>query len=347
MAALVPGPGPVADLVAAPAVLREAHDRVVVHRRRPIVVLGRPRLLAPAAGPAARRQVVPVRPGEALGVGVVEGQRVEREVVRRERQRLVERDHPGRDRLVRDVVQQVEADRADARLRVPRRRPRRRPRGDDGGPSRRSSLGIPLWAPSDSRVTPGAMLGGGVAALVGPGLASSVTSAPGASPNRSRTRSMSAARSSGGRSDGVPPPRYERIEGRAAGATGGPNAASSASARRAISDRRAARNAAIRFVGPARLGPGDDDEVAVRAERDAERDVDVQRDGASRRDRRYRRLDRTTGRAGHRSLLGRVADADDVPAIGRGLALRDVLGLARRAGAAGRHGPSRGRPRGG
>src|SRR5258708_2975480 len=58
VAALMPWPGPVADLVPAPAVLREARHRVLVHGGRPIVVLGRPRSLAPVAGPTPGGQMV-------------------------------------------------------------------------------------------------------------------------------------------------------------------------------------------------------------------------------------------------------------------------------------------------
>ena len=65
VAALVAGPGPVRDLVAAPAVGGQADDRVVVLRRGPVLVLLRPRRRAPAPRAGRRRQVVaagPVRP---------------------------------------------------------------------------------------------------------------------------------------------------------------------------------------------------------------------------------------------------------------------------------------------
>ena len=53
---------------------------------------------------------------------------------------------------------------------------------------------------------------------------------------------------------------------------------SSASARELELGSRAATNAAMRLRGPRAAAPANDDEVAVRAERDAERDVEVQRD---------------------------------------------------------------------
>ena len=54
------------------------------------------------------------RTGQTLGVGVVERQRVDREVVGLEPQRRVERRAPVLDRLARDVGEQVEPDRSDA-----------------------------------------------------------------------------------------------------------------------------------------------------------------------------------------------------------------------------------------
>ena len=66
--------------------------------------------------PALRGQVVAGRPGQPLRIRVVEGQRVGRDVVRRERERRVQRRRPGLLALPGDVVQQVERHRPDARL---------------------------------------------------------------------------------------------------------------------------------------------------------------------------------------------------------------------------------------
>ena len=151
--ALVAGPRPVADLVAAPAVLGQAVDGVVVLGRGPILVLGRARGRAPATRAGGRRQVVAAGPGQPFGVGVVEGQRVEREVVGREGERRLERLDPVDQGRVGHVVQEVEADRARCRPRAPRRRVRRRrpPGGADPAaearpptsPGRRSRGGSP------------------------------------------------------------------------------------------------------------------------------------------------------------------------------------------------------------
>src|SRR5690349_6450990 len=90
VAALVTGQRPVGDLVAAPAVLAQERDRVVVLRRRAILVLVRTRSIPPPAGARRRRQVIPELPGQALGVGVVERQRVERQMVGSEVERGVQ-----------------------------------------------------------------------------------------------------------------------------------------------------------------------------------------------------------------------------------------------------------------
>ena len=89
-------------------------DGEVVHRRRPGRRPARRASIAPAPGAGRRRQVIAVGPGQPLGVGVVEGQRVERQVVRRRgrapRSRLSIQLAEG---LTRDVVEEVEVDRAD------------------------------------------------------------------------------------------------------------------------------------------------------------------------------------------------------------------------------------------
>ena len=57
--------------------------------------------------------MVAAGPGQALGVGVVEGQRVDRQVIGRERDRRIERPDPVGEGRIRRVVQEVEADRED------------------------------------------------------------------------------------------------------------------------------------------------------------------------------------------------------------------------------------------
>ena len=159
----------------------------------------------------------------------------------------------------------------------------------------------------------------------GPGFASSVTSASGASPNRSRTRDERRDPSPGS-SDGVPPPRYSDVERRPARGPGGPNALSSASARRPSSASSAASEPVERRLrGPRAAAPAYDHEVAVRADRDAERDVDVERGGWSRR--------RDPGGATSSPAIGLrrsppLPRADDPPAVRRAAAAFDVLPLA-------------------
>ena len=87
---------------------------MVVHRRRPVLVLAGPRRVAPAAGAAGRREVVAEEAGEALRIRIVEGQGVEREMIRLELEGPLERRHPAVDRRARHVVQEIEAEGRDA-----------------------------------------------------------------------------------------------------------------------------------------------------------------------------------------------------------------------------------------
>jgi hypothetical protein len=57
--------------------------------------------------------VVPTGTGEPFRLGIVERERVEGEVVRLQRERGIQRRCPRRERGAGDVVEEVEADRAD------------------------------------------------------------------------------------------------------------------------------------------------------------------------------------------------------------------------------------------
>ena len=117
-----------------------------------------------------------------------------------------------------------------------------------------------------------------------PGLASRVTSASAASPKRRRTRSTSRASAVGGDERRRAAADVERCRAAAAQRRRRPEFAGRARRREARSrSRGAARSAADPVPRSARGGTGVDDEVAVRADRDAERDVDVERDGRPRR----------------------------------------------------------------
>jgi hypothetical protein len=87
----------------------------VVHPGRPVVVLALAGAVAPAPGAGRRRQMIAARSGEPLGIGVVEDQAVQRQVIGPEGERPFQALRPGRQRLARDVVQQVEVDGADPR----------------------------------------------------------------------------------------------------------------------------------------------------------------------------------------------------------------------------------------
>ena len=206
MAALVTGPGPVRDLVAVEAGCPESLDRVLVGDRRPFVVLIGSGALAPAPGARASRQVVAERSGQSLGIRVVERQGIGRYVVGSEADRGRECPLPGRSELAGHVIEQVERDRPDAR--PPRFRDRlidvRGAVATTEAPQlvRVERLRTDREA-GDARLAPVAC----PPRSSGPGFTSSVTSAPGVRPNRLRIRSMSAATSTAGRSDGVPPPR--------------------------------------------------------------------------------------------------------------------------------------------
>ena len=82
------------------------------------------------------------------------------------------------------------------------------PRPDAAGPSLRSSASSNDWAPNEIRVTPARRRAAAIAAFVGPGVRLERDLGVGGDPEPRRGRARAAARrSSGGSSDGVPPPR--------------------------------------------------------------------------------------------------------------------------------------------
>ena len=319
--ALVPGPAPVRDLVAP------------VARRRPA---GRPRARTGSAArssswsrtatsrqrraPDGRGQVVAQRPGDALRIGIVERQRIGRDVVDAESDRRVERRRPGVDRLPRHVVQQVDRHRS-ARLPAPRRPRRRRPRAGAVARAAAAAPGSNDWAPSETRVTPAATSAAASPRSSGPGFDSIVTSAPSAMPHRVADEREDRGDGLRGQQRGRAAARGRRS--RAAGAPRTPAARRRrrrASARRPSSVSSASTNASTRARGPARRRTRVDDEVAVRAQRDAERDVDVERDGRTR--------DRFRGARRRRDLdRDGLPRAEDPPALGRPVAALDLLVL--------------------
>ena len=252
---------------------------------------------------------------QPLRVRIVERQRVERQVVRRQLEGRLERRHPGVERPAGHVVQQVEADRRRSRPRARprRRRPRRAARCRR--PSRVSVASSIDCAPSDSRVTPAADQRRRVASLVRPGVGLDgdlrARRQPEPRPDmgdqrrqRLRPAASTACRRRGRASRAAAAPPERRVE------------RVGAQVELDVDGRQERLDPAPR---PAGRRPGEDDEVAVRAERDAERDVDVQADG------------RGSGAAPpSRSPFARrrVATADDPPAVGRSVALVDLLDLA-------------------
>ena len=170
----------------------------------------------------------------------------------------------------------------------------------------------------ERRVTPAAAEAAGVAALVRPGLASSVTSAS-AREAEPLADALEEPGDRGGRQERRrAAAEVERLSG---GRRGRPAAERGVERRPragAISASSAAQERVDPASRPARRGAGVDHEVAVRAERDAERDVDVERD---RRRAAAGAIRPARGRAPCRRSSRRVVasrpGADDAPALGR------------------------------
>jgi hypothetical protein len=120
-------PRPVADLVPLEAGAGEAAIGQLVHGGGAIVVLVESRAVAPASRAGRRREMVATRSGDPFRVRVIEGEGVQRQVIRLERERRVERGRPGLERSARHVVEQVQADRADSSV--------------PGGPNRHGDIG--------------------------------------------------------------------------------------------------------------------------------------------------------------------------------------------------------------
>ena len=245
--------------------------------RGAVVVLGGTCPLAPAACAGSRREVVAGGARQPLRVGVVEGQGVQRQVVGAEREGRLERRRPALLGAVRDVVQQVQRDRGNPRgpcrldgpchvlgsvppaqpaelARVHRLRPERDPRDAGIAPrtSRRRARRDRGWPRASPR------------------LRRSARTAPGSARGAARWRQVGAGTVCHRRSRRFP----------AAAATRERRKPGRAELQLRLEGGQERGNSVAR---PAGCRPGVDDEVAVRAERDAERDVDVQRDRRQRR----------------------------------------------------------------
>ena len=282
--ALASGPSPVRDLVAPEAGRTQPLHRQPVLRGRPIVVLLVDRCRPPAPRTRARRQVVAHRARQALGVRVVERQGIGGDVIRLEGERRIQRRGPNGLGLPGHVVQEVERHGRDARLAS---------RVDGGSDVVRPVP--PAQPPEQARierlrahrqaVDPGRDEGAGIPALVGPRVGLDRDLRAVGEPEtlaRERHEAGDGRRRQQGRRpaadvqgvEGEPP----RPEGRVERIRPQPDLR-----QQGVRERRHAR------PRPARGGTRVDDEVAVRAQRDAERDVDVERNRrVARRSRRSR-----------------------------------------------------------
>ena len=193
---------------------------------------------APPTCAGWRGEMVAGRPGDALGIRVVERQPVGGDVIRTERQRLLERLGPAREGLARDVVQEVEAQAGDARL----------ARSGHGGrdivrsvpPAERPQLvrSEALRADREPRDA-GAGQGREVAAIVGPGVRLEGNLGPGGEPIAGPDLLDEPRNRLGGQQRRRAPAEVDRLERPAA---------------RRLPDRRRTRRARRR-AGPARLPP--------------------------------------------------------------------------------------------
>ena len=151
-------------------------DGIVVLRLGSILILAPSCPLSPATRPGGSGEVVAADARESLGVGVVEREGIERQVVRFEAQGSFKRVGPARQRAARDVVEQIETDGRDAA--GASRRDRRPDIGGDVPATQPSSSPSDIdCAPSERRVTPAARSDPASPRSSGPGFASSVTSA--------------------------------------------------------------------------------------------------------------------------------------------------------------------------
>jgi hypothetical protein len=237
--------------------------------------------------------VIAGRPGEPLGVRVIERQGIEREVVRLERQRRIERRHPRREIGIGDVVQEIDVDRRDPRGPgvsdgigdMPRAMP----------PAELAQLGVierlrPERQPADPEVAPRDRVAPLVRSRVGLERDLGIRCEAEARPHP-REKVLDLA---GGQERGRPAAEVHRVEYRpirSPGQTEGP--VEHVRSQLDLAQKRI-KERADPVARPPRRRPGDDHEVAVRAERDAERDVDVERDRGT----------RGGGRLAHRSRWG-------------------------------------------
>ena len=313
VAALVPRPRPVRDLVATEAGRGEALDGDVVLRGRPVVVLLVDRLRPPAtraraasAGGRRPARSAPPHPGRRGSA-----RRPTRGPARARAPRPASpprspRPARGRRTAGRATPTRCPASRASATAASTSRGRCRRP-------SRRSSPSSNDCAPSDTRVTPASTSARASPRSSGPGFASIVTSASAASPNRVRTRSRMAATDDERQQRRGAAAEVQRVERRP------PRPERSVGSIRPQVDLRQQRADESLDAGPgsARRGPRVHDEVAVRAQRDAERHVDVERDRRPRDDDTPVRGDgrRATGRGTPRRSRARASPSASPAAV--------------------------------
>ena len=250
--ALVPGPRPVADLVAAPAVLGEAVDGVVVLGRGAILVLGRARGRRASdarrrwsAGGRRRGRSALRHPGRRGSGRRARGGRARGRAPPRASSIQSTRVASGASYSRSRLTEAMPPSRASATVLTTSTTRWRRP-------SRRSPAADIAWAPIESRVTPAARSAAASPRSSGPGFASSVTSASGGDPV-ARGRRARAARRCRPRAAATASHRRDRRS--PAPADHVPNAASSASARRSSSARSASTNAPTRAFGPRAAAP--------------------------------------------------------------------------------------------
>jgi hypothetical protein len=188
---------PVADLVPVVASGGEAAVEMLELQRAALFVLGGGGPLPPGDGTSRGREAVVAR----LIRAEAEGEGVDAEAIAASR--LAAQASKGRSgRSAKRSMEMLAnpAARAAAIVATTSSGVCRRPR------ARRAVVSI-TCTPTLSRVTPACTTPAKSPRSSAPGFASRVTSASGASPKRSRMRSINAASRSVGRSDGVPPPR--------------------------------------------------------------------------------------------------------------------------------------------
>ena len=146
--ALVPGPRPVGDLVAAEPGRAEAVHRQPVLRGRTVVVLVLDGRRPPSSGSRLRRQVVTRRARQAFGVRIVQREGIRGDVIGLQRQGGVERGGPHGLGLRRARRTGGRARRIRTRRPAPTRRRTRRPRARAAGRAAGAAPGRTTAPPS-------------------------------------------------------------------------------------------------------------------------------------------------------------------------------------------------------